>query len=158
MTGTGLNSQLAIAAHILAVLAHCGGETVTSDELAEGFGTNPVVVRRVLAQLNRRGLIESRRGVGGGSVLARPAEEITMRDAYTAVAAEDGTLLPRHPGAFSRGSAVVPIIAGYLNELYAGAEEALLESLEAVTVAQLVQTVQDRARALGIAQQADPQE
>ena len=89
-----MNSQLTIAAHILAVLAHRDGQgAVTSDILAKGFGTNPVVIRRVLAQLKRAGLIESRPGAGGGSILARDAETITLRDAYEAVTTDDNTVL-----------------------------------------------------------------
>lgn len=153
-TGTrteAVNSRLTIAAHILAVLDHHGvNRAVTSDELAQGFGTNPVVIRRVLGQLQGAGLIESRRGVGGGSVLARPADEITLGDAYVAVSADDETLFRRHPGGDGDASGIAPIIARYLDELYSDAERALLQSLEAVTVAGLGRTVEERARALGL--------
>lgn len=145
-----VNNQLTIAAHILGVLS-LRSEPVTSDELAAGFGTSPVVVRRVLSQLKRAGLIDSRRGAGGGSVLAQPAADITLRDAYAAVTDRDVTLLRRHPGGGCEAAPqIVPILADYINELYGEAERALLERLGAVTVADLVEVVGDRARQRGI--------
>ncbi|MEL6343154.1 MAG: Rrf2 family transcriptional regulator [Myxococcota bacterium] len=130
-----MNSQLTIAAHILGVLAHRDGKPVTSDALAQTFGTNPVVIRRVLSQLKQAGLIDSRRGQGGGSVLARAPKDINLRHAYEAITAADDTLFRRHPGRCAHG--VAPIIAGYINDLYADAEQAFLRRLEAVTVAEM---------------------
>ena len=73
-----MNSQLTIAVHILAVLANREGQgAVTSEEIAEGFGTNPVVIRRVMSLLKKAELVKSRPGTGGGSVLGRPAEDYT---------------------------------------------------------------------------------
>ncbi len=133
-----------IASHVLAVLAHCSGRSVTSAELAEGFGTSPVVIRRVLGQLRRAGLVESRRGVGGGTVLARPVDEITLADACRALMVDGEPQMVRHTACESEGSPVGPIIADVLNEMYAGAEQVLLDRLDAVTVADLVRTVEQR--------------
>lgn len=130
-----MNNQLTIAAHILAVLAHHKDDgAVTSDVLAEGFGTNPVVIRRVLSQLKKAGLIASRPGAGGGSVLAKSPNEITLRDAYAAISDDTGTVLGRHPGNCKDGVSITPVIAEYLNELFVDAEQALLKNLESVTV------------------------
>lgn len=115
-----MNSQLTIATHILGVLAHHKDDgAVTSDVLAEGFGTNPVVIRRVLLQLKKAGLIVSRPGAEGGSVLAKPPEDISLRDAYSAITNVSGTVLGRHPGQCNAGVSIAPIIADYLNELLA---------------------------------------
>lgn len=140
-----MNSQLTIAAHILAVLAHREGQgAITSDVLAKGFGTNPVVVRRVLAQLKRAGLIESRSGSGGGSILAQAPEQITLRDAYAAVTTDENKMLVRHPAECEEGVDIVPVIAEYLNELFADAEEALLHTLGSVSVAELTREIGNR--------------
>lgn len=83
-----MNSRLAIATHIWGIVAHRERDArgpVTSDELAESIGTNAVVVRRVLARLKDAGLVESRRGVGGGTVLARDPQLINLRQAYESV-------------------------------------------------------------------------
>lgn len=140
-----MNSQLTIAAHILAVLAHHNDdEAVTSEVLAKGFGTSPVVIRRTLAKLKQAGLVKSKPGAGGGSVLAKPSAEITLRDAYTAVADDAKTVLSRHPGNCGEGIDIAPVIADYLNELFEDAEQALLKNLEAVNISELTQEIGKR--------------
>ncbi|MEO0649482.1 MAG: Rrf2 family transcriptional regulator [Planctomycetota bacterium] len=135
-----MNAQLTIAFHILGFLTARRGEPLTSDVLAATYGTSPVVLRRVLVKLQRAGLVETRRGVGGGSVLARAPEDINLREAYEAIRQGD-ELLPRHP---SEGGGVGPIVGEYLNELYEEAEQALVARLEAVTVAQMDRVVRRR--------------
>jgi DNA-binding IscR family transcriptional regulator len=142
-----VNQRLTIAAHVLGLLAHherSGRGTMTSEELAESVGTSPVVVRRVMAQLTRAGLLVTRRGVGGGAVVARAPEQITLRDAYDAVTAHEGELLGRHSHANGTSCPIAPVLAEYLNELYSDAEEALLRTLEGVTVAAMTREVIDR--------------
>jgi Rrf2 family protein len=142
-----VNNQLTIAAHILAVLAHQkDGGAVTSDVLADGFGTSPVVIRRVLSQLKKAGLVKSRRGVGGGSILAKPANEITLRDAYLAINEDTSTLLARHSGSCGDGIDIAPVIAEYLNELFEDAEQTLLKNLGAVNVSDLTQEICKRLK------------
>lgn len=139
------NSQLTITAHILAVLAHCeDGCTVTSDVLAEGFGTSPVVIRRVLAKLKRAGLVKSKSGAGGGSILAKPPSEITLRDAYTAITDDASTVLVRQPGGCKDGIDIAPVIAEYFNELFEDAEQALLKTLSSVNISDLTQEISKR--------------
>ncbi len=129
-----MNSQLTIALHVLGFAAARAGKPVTSDDLARSYGTSPVVLRRVLAKLQRAGLIETQRGRGGGSVLARDATTITLRQAYEAVE-EEPQILHRHPSLCEGRAATV--LAEYVNGLYADAERALLERLEATTIAEL---------------------
>lgn len=107
------------------------------------YGTNPVVIRRVQSKLNKAGLIETRRGVNGGSVLARQPEDINLRDAYEAVSPEP-QLLPRHPAGCEE---LIPIIvAQFVNEISYGAEAALLKQLESVTVKSMDRTIRGRIR------------
>ncbi|GAB5536259.1 MAG: Rrf2 family transcriptional regulator [Rubricoccaceae bacterium] len=139
-----MNSQLTIALHILGFLASRGGESLTSEEMARTYGTSPVVLRRVLSKLQRAGLVETRRGVGGGSVLARNANAIHLREVYEAVT-DSPEILRRHTGDCT--GVVAPVLAGYVNELYAEAEQALLAKLEAVTIAEMDRVVGARIRA-----------
>ncbi|MFK8025543.1 MAG: Rrf2 family transcriptional regulator, partial [Ilumatobacter sp.] len=96
VTFSVVNSQLPIALHILGFLTSRNGEPLTSEVMASTYGTSPVVLRRVLAKLQRAGLVETRRGASGGSLLARDPRTITLRDAYEAVSI-DPQILPRHP-------------------------------------------------------------
>ncbi|MEM7049101.1 MAG: Rrf2 family transcriptional regulator [Acidobacteriota bacterium] len=129
-----MNSQLPMALHILGFLASREGEPLTSEVMAETYGTSPVVLRRVLVKLKRAGLVRTQRGVRGGSVLARAAEAINLREVYEAIS-EDSKLMPT----YSKGCTgrVAPIIAAYVNELFSDAEEALLAKLEQATIAKM---------------------
>ncbi|MEM1128398.1 MAG: Rrf2 family transcriptional regulator [Bacteroidota bacterium] len=140
-----MNSQFTIALHILGFLAYRAGDSLTSETLAQTYGTSPVVLRRVLAKLQRAGLVETRRGPGGGSILAHQASEITLRQAYEAIS-DDSHILPRHPGDGSGRPALV--LAEYVNGLCIEAEEVLLKRLEQVTVAEMDRYVRTRMCAL----------
>ena len=135
-----VNSELAIALHVVGFLTARQGQPLTSTVLAQTYGTSPVVVRRVLAKLNQAGLVESRRGVGGGSLLSRDPATINLRQVYEAIA-DKPQLLRRHPG---DGGRIARILADYINDIYDEAERALLERLESVTVQQMDATVQPR--------------
>lgn len=74
--------------HMLMHLLHTD-RPMTSGDLAECAHTNPVVIRRTMAELRERGLVTSARGKGGGWELAIPADLITMRMVYEAVGPEN---------------------------------------------------------------------
>lgn len=80
------NSRFAVAAHLLAALAHAkGGEPQCSKYLASSVNTNPVVVRRIMADLIKAGLARATAGKHGGFVLAQPAAHISLWDVMKAV-------------------------------------------------------------------------
>jgi DNA-binding IscR family transcriptional regulator len=69
--------------HVLLHIAQAG--TATSESLAKAMGTNPVVVRRVMAGLREQGYVRSERGHGGGWTLACDLSKVTLRDIYDAL-------------------------------------------------------------------------
>ncbi|MEM0969709.1 MAG: Rrf2 family transcriptional regulator [Verrucomicrobiota bacterium] len=125
--------DFALALHVLGCLTAKSETPVSSDFLASTFGTSPVVVRRLLTKLKAAGLVQTQRGVGGGTILARPPSEISLLDAFHAVS-EDHTLLRRHP---STDSDVGEVIGDFINDLFASLEADLFEQLDAVSVAEL---------------------
>lgn len=60
---------------------------MTSDEMAICLGTNPVLVRRVMAGLRERGYVASTKGHGGGWTISCDLAQVTLRDIYDAVGA-----------------------------------------------------------------------
>lgn len=132
-----MTSEFTIGLHVLGFLTARGGQPLTSELLARTYGTSPVVLRRVLSKLRKAGLIATRRGVGGGSVLARPASEISLLDAYSALT-DSPVLLPRHPG---EHAGPAKVLAAYINGIYADAEAALLQRLASVSVEQMDEEV-----------------
>jgi len=51
---------------------------ISTAELAEALGLSRNHLAKIIQHLARAGLIETRRGGGGGAVLARPASEIRL--------------------------------------------------------------------------------
>lgn len=65
---------------LLALARHEGPGPVLIAELADREGLPKKFLEAILLDLKRHGLVESRKGRGGGYVLRRPAEEITFGD------------------------------------------------------------------------------
>ena len=78
-----LSSEGRYALRALLYLARVG-ERVTADRISAEARIPRRLLARILANLSRAGLVESDQGKGGGSRLARSAEEITLRDAVEA--------------------------------------------------------------------------
>lgn len=72
---------------LLHVLIHMGRhvQRVTSEQIAVMLGTNPVVVRRMMAGLRERGVVRSCKGHGGGWELLVPLSDITLLDVHEAL-------------------------------------------------------------------------
>ena len=80
-----ISSRFSVGVHVLTLLAsNPAGELLTSDRLANSVNTNPVVIRRILGQLKKAGLVEVR-AAAGGTYLRRDPATITLLDVYRAV-------------------------------------------------------------------------
>lgn len=92
-----ISSRFTIALHVLACMDTFKDEyKVTSDFLSASINTNPVIIRKILSQLKKAGLITVARGTGGISP-ARPLSDITFYDVYEAVdLVENGELFHFH--------------------------------------------------------------
>ncbi len=92
-----ISSRFTIAIHIFACIDTFEKEyKITSDFLASSTNVNPVIIRKLLAQLKSAGLVNVVRGSGGASI-ARPLNEITFLDIYHAVeCVEEGELFHFH--------------------------------------------------------------
>jgi DNA-binding IscR family transcriptional regulator len=90
------------------------------------------VIRRLLGELRKAGLVESRRGVGAGWSLARELESITLLDVYNAV--EPGPLFAMHRATPDQGCVVGYGIRPAMQGIYGGIEETLRAELARVTM------------------------
>jgi Rrf2 family protein len=61
------------------------GERVTADRISAEAHIPRRLLARILAKLSDAGLVETEKGRGGGSRLARPANKITLREAVDTV-------------------------------------------------------------------------
>lgn len=79
-----INTRMAVGVHVLVLLALFPEAYFTSEQLSRSVNTNPVVIRRLLGQLKKAGIVTVRPGVGGAA-LCRAPEEIHLFDIYKAV-------------------------------------------------------------------------
>ncbi|MDD3254057.1 MAG: Rrf2 family transcriptional regulator [Lachnospiraceae bacterium] len=74
-----MNSDFDVAVHAMVYLHH-KGETLNSEELSENVCTNPGRIRRVLAQLKKAGLVETREGRFSGGYTYEKIHRVTLGD------------------------------------------------------------------------------
>ena len=80
------SSRFVVAVHVMSLLAHYGKNgPVCSAVIAKSVDTNPVVIRRLMSQLESKTLVVSTSGRAGGFLLGRAADEISLSQIYQAV-------------------------------------------------------------------------
>lgn len=130
------NSRFAVAVHLLVALAQHGDAGATSDQLAKSVTTNPVVVRRLIGQLTKAGLVHGRGGRSGGYTLARPARRLTLEQVFRAV--EPDGVLALHDNPANKACFVSCQIKQLLGGVFADAHKALESRLRRTSVADLL--------------------
>ena len=80
----GIDRRLSRLAHGLIHMSQHEG-TATSQSIAKTFCTNPVVVRRMMAGLRKDGIVDSQKGHGGGWLLTKKLEDISLLDIHQAL-------------------------------------------------------------------------
>ena len=69
-----ISSRFTVAVHVLICIETFKNDhKVTSELLASSVNANPVVIRRLLQQLKKAGIINVKRG-SGGAAIEKPAE------------------------------------------------------------------------------------
>ncbi|AKU15222.1 Rrf2 family transcriptional regulator [Luteipulveratus mongoliensis] len=135
------NSRLTMAVHCLCwlELARRRGRTpLTSEEVAASLATNPVVVRRLLGELRRAGLVTASRGPGAGWSMTRPVEDVTMLDVHRALG--EGPPFALHRNEPNQECPVGRGVRPALGEIYAGVDAALERELAAHTIEQVLES------------------
>ena len=118
------------AARALLSLALHGDERPTSvKEIAERTNLQQPYLEQILLAVKGAGLVRSKRGVGGGYLLARPPEQINLADILAAVEGPLTTLMGEHD--HCEGHCV-------LQEVWVGESDATRGRLEGYTLADLV--------------------
>jgi Rrf2 family protein len=130
------SSRFVVAIHALSVIARSGGrKPVCSSLVAQSVNTNPVVIRRLMRDLEKAALVSSASGRTGGFSLNREAASITLADIYHAVE-DEGTFRlhkidPESPCPV--GCQILKVLSAPLKS----AESALANSLAETTLADI---------------------
>jgi Rrf2 family transcriptional regulator, nitric oxide-sensitive transcriptional repressor len=73
------------ALRVIVFIGTLRGEPATTRQIAAATRVPEGYLAKLLQSLSRAGLVKSQRGLHGGSVLARPVNEITIYDVVTAI-------------------------------------------------------------------------
>ncbi|GAA2667158.1 Rrf2 family transcriptional regulator [Streptomyces lunalinharesii] len=136
------NSRLTIAAHALTWIGlyqRRGHEVATSEQIATSVNTNPVVIRRLLSEVRKAGLVDSRRGAGAGWMLSRNLGDITLLDVYEAV--EAGPIFALHRSTPDPECVVGHGIGPVMTTVYGGIEATLRKELARTTLEDVLRDI-----------------
>jgi len=134
--------QFTVAAHIMAALGFFEGEEISSATLAESVNADPSFVRKSLSKLSKAGLVATKRGKSGSSMLRRPPQQITMLDVYRASAAPPAFAIHSYP--VEKRCPVSCNLKECMSEVLSEAQDSFERSLAKITVADLVRQIRQK--------------
>jgi Rrf2 family protein len=128
--------QFAVATHIMAALGYHQGEEISSAILAESVNADPTFVRKSLSKLSKAGLVVTKRGKSGASMLSRSPRQITLLDIYRASAAPPAFAIHSYP--VEKRCPVSCHLKECMSGLLSQAQSSFERSLAKITLAELV--------------------
>ena len=134
--------QFTVAAHIMAALGYFHGEEISSATLADSVNADPTFVRKSLSKLSKAGLVVTKRGKNGASVLARPPRQITLLDIYRASAAPPAFAIHSYP--VERRCPVSRNLKECMSGVLSQTQNSFERSLAKMTLAHLIRQVRQK--------------
>jgi Rrf2 family protein len=135
--------QFAVATHIMAALGYRHGEEISSATLAESVNADPTFVRKSLSKLSKAGLVVTKRGKGGASMLSRSPRQITLLDIYRASAAPPAFAIHSYP--VEKRCPVSCHFKECMSGLLSQAQNSFERSLAKLTLADVVGQIRQKA-------------
>src|SRR6266404_6202612 len=136
--------QFTVAAHIMAALGFYHGEEISSAILSDSVNADPTFVRKSLSKLSKAGLVVTRRGKNGASVLARPPRQITLLDIYRASAAPPAFAIHSYP--VDKRCPVSRNLKECMSGVLSQAQYSFERSLAKITLAHLLMQIREKRR------------
>lgn len=130
------NSRYTIALHSLLLLEGPDGGFTSSDWISGSVNTNPVFIRRILAELKRAKLVEGTHGRAGGYRLRRDPREVTLWDVYQVFREEEGPFA-LHAKKPNPQCPIGGRIQKHLKAVYAETDDSMRKVLSKSTLASL---------------------
>ncbi|MGC6173578.1 Rrf2 family transcriptional regulator [Lacrimispora sp. 38-1] len=133
-----ISNKCSMALHVLILLGVFADQKLTSEQIANSVGCNPVMIRNLLGKLKEAGLVATQRG-SGGSVLTKDPAAITVWMVYQAVDSNSfDYLIGLHPSP-SPKCTVGKNIYSLLEKPYNEIKDAMRETMKTVTLQQLLE-------------------
>ncbi|BAM06678.1 Rrf2 family transcriptional regulator [Leptospirillum ferrooxidans] len=143
------SSRFAVATHIMVGLGYIPkqppradlleGQWISSELLASSVKTNPVVVRRLLVDLKKAGLVISRQGRAGGVSLSRAPESITLLDILEAV--DQGEVFAFNPNPPNTDCPVSINMHRLIAPVFQSVTNSLKKTLEQIPLSALIEGI-----------------
>ena len=132
-----MDTRFSSAIHTLIMIA--GAETpMTSDQIAESDGTNASYIRKITGMLKKQGIIDSRQGISGFTLLVEP-EKLSLLRIYQAIAeTEEVHVFDLHQNPNDEcivGRHIQPV----LTDVFRGIEEKAEQELKNTSLADCLQ-------------------
>lgn len=127
-----MTSEFAVAVHALVYLNH-KRQTLSSEVLAGNVCTNPARIRKVMAQLKRAGLVETKEGLDGGYLFTQNADEVSLCRVARALNARF-VCASWHSGDKDMACLVASGMADILDEVYDDLDGLCMERLKRITI------------------------
>ena len=135
------NSQFAIAIHVLTILAKSGEERVNSEYIAGSVKTNPVVIRRLLSNLQEVGIVVSQVGATGGTTLAKQSKNIRLSEVYKALPC--GEVFALHSKEPNQDCPIGKKMAAFLCGLQKEIDKSIEEKLNQYTLRDVMEKIDE---------------
>lgn len=130
-----MTSAFSVAVHALVYLNH-RAISLSSEVLSENICTNPARVRRVLSQLKKQGLVETKEGIDGGYRFVLPPEKVTLQQIAAALEAEFVGAAWRS-GDTDMECLVASGMADIMDGIYADLNRLCCDHLKTITIADI---------------------
>ena len=83
--------RLSDAIHILSYIVICKDGDLSSTAIARSINSNPSLVRRLMTQLTKNGLLTTQQGVANPALVFKP-QDISLLDIYMAISNDENLL------------------------------------------------------------------
>lgn len=137
-----MDNKFSSAIHTLILIAK-SDKPLTSEDIARSVGTNASYIRKIIALLKKKDIIESHRGVSGFALKSK-SEDLTLLQIYQAVnKTERPCLFDLHQNPSDEcvvGRHIKPILSGMFAEM----EDAFAHALAEKTLADCIGGIRKR--------------
>ncbi|WP_078429391.1 RrF2 family transcriptional regulator [Alkalihalobacterium alkalinitrilicum] len=135
-----MNSEFTIAVHSLVFLAHLPDHMASSQMIADNVSTNPARIRKIMSCLRNNGFVQTKEGMGGGYILLRDPNEITLGQIYRSVSC--GTIKPNWCSGDPEEECVVASkIQVVMDDVFEETDQHLTAYLDRISIASILKKI-----------------